>query len=67
MLMKRLGYCVAALALLAMGGCVTMPTGPSVLVLPAPGKQLDQFRSEDLTCRQWGRPAGWHKLAGCGN
>jgi hypothetical protein len=35
------------------GGCATMPTGPSVMVLPSPGKPFDVFQSEDLTCRNW--------------
>ena len=39
--------------LLVMSGCVTVPTGPSVTVLPAPGKPFDVFRGEDATCRQW--------------
>jgi len=38
---------------LAMAGCATVPTGPSVMVLPAAGKPFDQFRLEDATCRQW--------------
>lgn len=40
-------------SLLAVGGCSTLPTGPSVLVLPAPGKSLEQFRDDDIICRQW--------------
>jgi hypothetical protein len=36
-----------------MSGCATVPTGPSVTVLPAPGKPFDVFRTEDATCRQW--------------
>lgn len=40
-------------ALLVVGGCATLPTGPSVNVLPAPGKSFDTFRTEDATCRQW--------------
>ncbi|MBK5276090.1 MAG: glycine zipper family protein [Desulfuromonadales bacterium] len=40
-------------ALLVLSGCVTVPTGPSVMVLPSPGKQMDQFQVEDATCRQW--------------
>lgn len=40
-------------ALLIVGGCATLPTGPSVSVLPAPGKSFDTFRTEDATCRQW--------------
>ena len=41
------------LALLVMSGCATMPTGPSVLVMPAPGKSIEHFQVEDMTCRQW--------------
>lgn len=40
-------------ALLALGGCVTMPSGPSVMVLPEPGKPFGQFQAEDALCRQW--------------
>ena len=40
-------------ALLTMGGCATVPAGPSVMVLPAPDKPFDQFRAEDAVCRQW--------------
>jgi hypothetical protein len=41
------------LVLLALAGCATLPTGPSVRVLPAPGKSFDQFQIEDAICRQW--------------
>lgn len=53
MLAKRMRKYGMVSALLLLSGCVTMPTGPSVLVLPAPGKSLDQFQLEDMTCRQW--------------
>jgi hypothetical protein len=52
------------LALLSLAACTTMPTGPSVLVLPGTGKNFDQFRVEDFECRQFaqlqlgGRTAG---------
>ena len=39
--------------LLVLGGCATLPTGPSVNVLPAQGKSFDTFQAEDATCRQW--------------
>lgn len=42
------GLLVAALA-----GCVTLPSGPSVRVLPAPGKSFEQFQADDAVCRQW--------------
>lgn len=33
-------------------GCATVPSGPSVRVLPTPGKPYDLFLSEDAICRQ---------------
>jgi OmpA family protein len=33
--------------------CATVPTGPSVMVLPGSGKGFDQFQSDDAVCRQW--------------
>lgn len=33
--------------------CVHLPTGPSVMVLPGPGKNFDQFRSDELMCKQY--------------
>lgn len=43
----------ALLAAALLGGCVSLPTGPSVLVLPGTGKTFDQFRSDDMLCRQY--------------
>ncbi len=45
-------------------GCVSVPTGPSMLVLPGTGKSFDEFRGDDFQCRQYaqdqigGRSAG---------
>ncbi len=41
------------LALVALSGCATVPTGPSVMVLPAQGKPFEVFQSDDYACRQW--------------
>jgi len=41
------------LAALVLGGCVTVPSGPSVMVLPGAGKPFDQFQADDASCRQW--------------
>ncbi len=41
------------LPLLALGACVSLPTGPSVLALPGSGKNFDQFRADDASCRQY--------------
>jgi hypothetical protein len=40
-----------AVALLA--GCVTVPSGPSVMVLPGDGRSFDQFRYDDMDCRNF--------------
>lgn len=40
-------------ALVVLFGCTTLPTGPTVTVLPAPGKPFDVFQSDDVVCRQW--------------
>lgn len=40
-------------ALLVLGACTTIPTGPSVMAMPGTGKSFDQFRSDDADCRQF--------------
>jgi hypothetical protein len=41
------------LAAAALGGCATMPSGPSVMVLPGTGKSFEAFQADDAVCRQW--------------
>jgi hypothetical protein len=41
------------LVVLVLSGCATMPTGPGVMVLPAPGKPFEVFQADDFGCRQW--------------
>ncbi len=41
------------LALALLGGCATMPAGPTVTVYPAPGKPFEVFQADDYACRQW--------------
>lgn len=53
MIIERMKRHLVLLALLLLSGCATLPTGPSVLVLPAPGKPFEQFQVEDAACRQW--------------
>jgi hypothetical protein len=38
---------------LLLAGCATIPTGPSVMVLPGSGKPFEQFQADDALCRQW--------------
>ncbi len=44
-------YHVMAVVLLAAAGCATIPAGPSVAVMPGPGKPFDLFQQEDASCR----------------
>lgn len=46
---KRLSL-VAVLVLL--GGCATLPPGPSLSALPGSGKSMAVFRGDDTSCRQ---------------
>lgn len=39
--------------MLLLSGCVSLPTGPSVMALPGTGKTFDQFRADDAACRQY--------------
>jgi len=46
-------YLLPIAAGLMLAGCVTVPTGPNVMVLPGYGKDFEQFRVDDAVCRQW--------------
>jgi outer membrane lipoprotein SlyB len=50
---KRMLRIISSLAFLVLSGCATLPTGPSVRVLPGPGKTFEQFQADDAVCRQW--------------
>lgn len=45
----------SVLFILVLSSCATMPSAPSVLVLPGKGKNFTQFRDDDRTCRQFAR------------
>ena len=36
-----------------LAGCASIPTGPSVAVMPASGKPFDQFQADNAICRQF--------------
>lgn len=40
-------------AVLLLGACTTIPSGPSVMVLPGSGRTFDEFRADDFVCRQF--------------
>jgi hypothetical protein len=51
--MSKLSRLLSLVALLVLGACTTIPTGPSVMVLPGAGKSFDQFRADDADCQQY--------------
>jgi len=36
-----------------LSGCATMPIGPTVSVMPSPGKPYEVFMTDDGVCREW--------------
>jgi hypothetical protein len=38
---------------LTLAGCVIVPTGPAVMALPGTAKSFDEFRADDVSCRQY--------------
>jgi len=42
---------LSVMMLLLLTGCATVPTGPSVAVMPGVGKSFEQFVADDRTCR----------------
>ncbi|MGH8127889.1 MAG: YMGG-like glycine zipper-containing protein [Gammaproteobacteria bacterium] len=54
--MKLIGVVAAVgagLGCLALAGCASAPTGPTVAVWPSPGKPFSVFQAEDAACRQY--------------
>lgn len=52
-MLKTSGKLFTAITGLMLGACVSLPDGPSVMVLPGTGKNFDQFRADDFVCRQF--------------
>ncbi len=51
--MSRFSIVFSTTVILAVSGCVSLPTGPSVMVLPGTGLSFDQFRNDDAVCQQY--------------
>lgn len=46
-------FLIFLLLVTSLAACATIPTGPSVMVLPGTGKSFEQFRIDDALCRQF--------------
>ena len=51
--MKKSHLILPLAAALVLGGCVTVPTGPTVMVLPGSQKSFDQFQGDGAACQQF--------------
>ena len=51
--MKSSRVLAAGAALLALGGCVTVPQGPTVMVMPGAGKTFEAFQADMGACQQF--------------
>lgn len=64
--MKIRAAAMAALStVVLLGGCATQPMGPSIPVMPAQGKSMDQFQADESYCEDYasGRASGKVKEA----
>jgi hypothetical protein len=55
--MRHFRRYVPILGLSVMTGCATVPEGPSVAVMPSPGKPFEVFRADDRACRAYAAQA----------
>ena len=46
---------IVLLGISLLSACVVVPTGPNVMVLPAPGKPFEAFQADEAGCRQYAR------------
>ncbi|WP_347987523.1 glycine zipper family protein [Methylomonas sp. AM2-LC] len=51
--MSQLNRVFALSITLGVSGCASIPTGPSVMVLPGTGQSFEQFRTDDFNCQQF--------------
>lgn len=51
--MRPLFKLSALAGVLILCGCTSLPTGPSIMALPGNGKSFDDFRADDVNCRQY--------------
>lgn len=51
--MPRATLCLVVGGTLLLTACAVPPPGPTVMVVPGPGKNFQQFQREDMGCRQY--------------
>ena len=51
--LKYLGVTIIAISSFSLAGCATAPLGPTVKVMPAPGKPFEVFQQEQNACKSY--------------
>ena len=51
--MSRFSKMLSSTVILIVTGCVSLPNGPSIMVLPGTGMPFEQFRNDDAICQQY--------------
>jgi len=51
--MRTLSLSLTAVLTVLTAGCAQIPNGPSVAVMPPPGKPFELFVADDQLCRNW--------------
>jgi len=51
--MRHSKRALPVIVLATLAGCVSVPNGPSVMVLPGDGRSFDQFRYDEGDCRNY--------------
>jgi hypothetical protein len=52
-MLRKFSLSIPLLVMFSLPGCVTIPTGPSLMALPGSGKSFVQFRNDDYYCKQF--------------
>ena len=55
--MTKFKRSLAAALVLLLAACVTVPSGPTVMVLPGTGKSFEAFQADNYTCQQYAQGA----------
>ncbi len=51
--MSRFSIVLSSTVILTASACVSLPSGPGVMVLPGTGASFERFRNDDAICRQF--------------
>lgn len=48
---------ISGVLALALAGCATVPSGPTIMAMPGPNKNFQQFQADQASCQQYAQAA----------